>query len=200
MAKVNINYVILVVFTLLVATQINVNARKLDDEGDELELDYICLHNQKLAKIHFYLQGVVGGPNSTMHEVARANVSTEALFSFGKIYVFDDLITAGPGGNSLKLGKAQGIVTSADMRTTAMAENFNAVFTSGVYNGSTLTIAGRNPAMDQQRHLAVIGGTGVFRFTRGFAVVGTYSSRVGVDSVFYVVFEYSINTTFCPLI
>lgn len=200
MAKLNINYANLIIFSLLIATQINVNARKLGDEGDELELDYICLKNEKLAKIHFYAQDLAGGPNSTVFEVARAAISTDELLSFGKVLVVDDLLTAGPGRDSGKVGRSQGIVTSADMRTPATALSFNVVFTSGKYNGSTLSIAGRNQVSDSKRRLAVLGGTGVFRFTRGYAVLTTYSSLVGEDlKTYYVVIEYTVYTTFCPL-
>ncbi|XP_057796433.1 dirigent protein 1-like [Salvia miltiorrhiza] len=197
MAKLNINYPILVVFTLLIATQ--VSPRKLCDEEDELRLDYICLHNQKLTKIHFYAQDLSGGPNGTVHELARAAVSTDEPFSYGKMYVVDDALTAGPGRGSGDVGRAQGIFTSADMKTTAMAMNFNIVFTSGEYNGSTLSIAGRNQVLDRQRRLAVVGGTGVFRFTRGHAVINAYSTTVGEDSSLYLVIEYFIYTTFCSM-
>lgn len=192
MDKLNI-YAILIVFYLFMATQIN--GREL---GDELLLENICLKNEKVANIHFYAQDVIGGPNATVHEVARATVSSDAPLSFGKIFVIDDLLTAGPGGDSGRLGKAQGIMTSADMDTTAMVMSFNVVFTSGQYNGSTLSISGRNQVAEQQRGLAVIGGTGVFRFTRGYAFVGTYSTVVGEDSIVYTVMEYTIYATFCP--
>ena len=89
MAKLNANYPILVIFTLLIATKISAS--------DELRLDNICLHNQNLVKIKFYAHDVTGGPNSTVQEVARPAVSTDDPLSFGKILVLDDVITAGPG-------------------------------------------------------------------------------------------------------
>lgn len=198
MTKLNIHYAILVLFTLLIATQINVSA-KIGDEGDEQLLDYICLKSEKLTRIHFYARDTAGGPNSTVHEVARAAISTDDLFSFGKVQVFDGVMTVGTDRNSKKLGKVQGILTSADMNTTAMAMSFNVVFTSGKYNGSTLSLAGRNQVLERERHISVIGGTGVFRFTRGYVVIKTYSTVLGKNSVFVAVFEYTVYTTFCPL-
>ncbi|KAL1554416.1 dirigent protein 11-like [Salvia divinorum] len=170
MAKLNTNYPILVIFTLLIATKIRAS--------DELRLDNICLNNQNLVKVHFYVHDVSGGPNSTVQEVARAAVSTDDPLSFGKILVLDDMITTGPGRDSKELGKLQGIITSADMKITAMAMSINVVFTSGEYKGSTLSIAGRNQVLDRERRMAVVGGTGVFRFTRGYAIISTYSNRV----------------------
>ncbi|KAL1554415.1 dirigent protein 11-like [Salvia divinorum] len=188
MAKLNTNYPILVIFTLLIATKIRAS--------DELRLDNICLNNQNLVKVHFYVHDVSGGPNSTVQEVARAAVSTDDPLSFGKILVLDDMITTGPGRDSKELGKLQGIITSADMKITAMAMSINVVFTSGEYKGSTLSIAGRNQVLDRERRMAVVGGTGVFRFTRGYAIISTYSNRVE-DSVLYFVAELTIYTTFC---
>lgn len=175
---------------MLIATKIGAS--------DELRLDNICLHNKKLVKIRFYVHDVTGGPNATVQEVARAAVSSDYPSSFGTILVLDDVITAGPGLDSKELGKFQGIITSADMNVTAMANSLNVVFTSGEYKGSTLSIAGRNQILDRERHIAVVGGTSVFRFTRGYAVVRTYSSRVE-DSVLYFVGEITVHTTFCPV-
>ncbi|KAL1554414.1 dirigent protein 1-like [Salvia divinorum] len=195
MASLNI-YAVLIVLYLFCATQIN--GRKIGDERDELELNYLCLKNEKLAKIQFYAQDVIGGPNATVHEVARAAVSTDALLSFGKVFVIDDVITVGPSADTEALGKAQGIMTSADMETVMMAMSYNIVFTSGEYNGSVLSVAGRNEVAEERRRLAVVGGTGVFRFARGYAVVSTYSTAVAEDSGVYTVLEYAIYSTFCP--
>ncbi|XP_057796395.1 dirigent protein 1-like [Salvia miltiorrhiza] len=201
MAKLIINHAILLIFSLFITTQIHVNARDLDDErDDELEANYLCLKNEKLTKIHFYAQDFAGGPNSTVFEMARTNITGDPLLSFGKLLVVDDLLTAGPGLDSKKVGRSQGIVTSADMNTPATALNFNVVFTSGKYNGSTLSIAGRNLVSATVRRLAVIGGTGVFRFARGYAALTSYSFEVGKDlQTYYVVIEYNVYTTFCPM-
>ncbi|XP_047942621.1 dirigent protein 1-like [Salvia hispanica] len=195
MASLNI-YEVLIVLYLFGATQIN--SRKIGDEVDELKLNYLCLKNEKLAKIQFYAQDIVGGPNATIHEVARAAVFTDALLSFGKVFVIDDMITAGPSADTEALGKAQGIMTSADMANAAMAMSYNVVFTSGEYNGSSLSVAGRNEVAKERRRLAVVGGTGVFRFARGYAVFSTYSSAVREDSSLYTVIEFTIYSTFCP--
>lgn len=53
-----------------------------------------------------------------------------------------------------------------------MSVNF--VFTSGKHNGSSLTVLGRNPVVHSVRELPIIGGTGVFRLARGFALAKTY--------------------------
>ncbi|XP_057796407.1 dirigent protein 1-like [Salvia miltiorrhiza] len=193
MAKINISYPILVViFTLLISTHTNaVNAKKYLDE------DELCLKREKLAKIFFHAHDIAGGPNGTVYEIARASITTDDLFSFGRVQVFDGVMTEGPNRSSAVLGKVQGILTSADMKTTAMAMSFNVVFTTGEFNGSTVSVAGRNPVLEPLRRLAVVGGTGAFRFTRGYINVQTYSTSF-VDSVFFANFMYTIHATYCP--
>ncbi|XP_042985540.1 dirigent protein 22-like [Carya illinoinensis] len=50
----------------------------------------------------------------------------------------------------------------------------NFVFTEGKYNGSTITILGRNPVLHHVRELLVIGDTGLFRFARGYVEIRTH--------------------------
>jgi dihydrodipicolinate synthase/N-acetylneuraminate lyase len=50
-----------------------------------------------------------------------------------------------------------------------LLQAMNLVFTSGDFNGSTLALLGRNCPLDAVRELAVVGGTGAFRFASGYA-------------------------------
>ncbi|KAH1266276.1 Dirigent protein 3 [Glycine max] len=43
----------------------------------------------------------------------------------------------------------------------------------GKYNGSTITVLGRNRISQKLREIPVIGGSGVFRFATGYAEVNT---------------------------
>ncbi|KHN26493.1 hypothetical protein glysoja_043655 [Glycine soja] len=53
-----------------------------------------------------------------------------------------------------------------------MAMNF--AFIEGKYNGSTITILGRNCVFHKVREMPVIGGSGLFRFARGYAEARTH--------------------------
>ncbi|GLT70657.1 hypothetical protein SLA2020_427210 [Shorea laevis] len=53
-----------------------------------------------------------------------------------------------------------------------MAMNF--AFMEGKYNGSTITILGRNPVFAEVREMPVIGGSGLFRFARGYVQARTH--------------------------
>ncbi|KAL3613969.1 hypothetical protein CASFOL_042043 [Castilleja foliolosa] len=151
------------------------------------------LGNEKVVKLHFYVQDVLGGDSPTVYEVARASITSDSPSSFGQVRVLDDLLTTKPDKNSTRIGRIQGLITSADLETTALAMNLNFVFTSGEYDGSTISILGRNQIMNPERELAVVGGTGTFRFARGYAITRLYSYDVETS---YGVLEYTLYVTY----
>lgn len=52
-----------------------------------------------------------------------------------------------------------------------MAMNF--AFTEGKYNGSSITVMGRNPVFSKVREMPIVGGSGLFRFARGYVQAKT---------------------------
>ncbi|CAA0807768.1 Dirigent protein 21 [Striga hermonthica] len=141
------------------------------------------------AKIHFYVQDVLGGENRTVYEVARASITSTSPTGFGQVRALDDLLTALPDPTSKKVGRIQGLITSADLAKTALAMNLNFYFMSGEIAGSTICMLGRNQLDDPTRELAVVGGTGVFRFARGYAITRLYSYDVETN---HGVIEYTL--------
>lgn len=153
----------------------------------------LCNCKEKVAQLHFYVQDALGGPNRTVWEVARSNITSTSSTGFGQIIAIDDRLTVAPERNSTELGRAQGIITNADLNVPGLAMNINFYFTAGEYNGSTLCILGRNPILNETRELPVVGGTGKFRFARGYSISSTYS----FDPVeFYGVLEYNVYVTY----
>lgn len=148
---------------------------------------------EKFAKIHFYVQDLLGGPNPTVYEIASASITSGSPTEFGLVRAVDDLLTAEPADDSETVGRVQGLVTSADLETYALAMNLNFYFTSGKYKGSTISILGRNPLGDKEREVAVVGGTGVFRGARGYAITSTYSHD---DETNNNVLEYTLYVTY----
>lgn len=148
---------------------------------------------EKAARLRFYIQDALGEPNATVWEVARAEITSSSRTGFGQVRVLDDLITAEADRNSKKLGRAQGLITFADLDIPALAMNLNFVFTSGEYNGSSLCILGRNPIDSMNRELPVVGGTGVFRMARGFSISNTYSYDPAEN---YGVLEYIVYVSY----
>nr|POF08610.1 dirigent protein 22 [Quercus suber] len=51
----------------------------------------------------------------------------------------------------------------------------NFAFLEGKYNGSALSILGRNPFLNKVREMPIVGGSGVFRYARGYALAKTVS-------------------------
>ncbi|KAK4437663.1 Dirigent protein 21 [Sesamum alatum] len=153
----------------------------------------ICRGKEKVAKLHFYVQDLLSGENTTVYEVARASITSNSPTAFAQVRVLDDLLTAEPDINSEVVGRVQGLITSADLETSALAMNLNFVFTSGQYSGSTISILGRNEIMNKERELPVVGGTGVFRFARGYAITSTHAYNVETS---YGILEYTIYVTY----
>ncbi|GFQ01744.1 dirigent protein 11 [Phtheirospermum japonicum] len=167
-------YTFLILSSLFIAAA-NAISREEPNEAEKWVQNYLSQPKEKVAKLHFYVQDVLGGPNATIFEVARSEITSTSPRLFGQVRVLDDLITAGPDRNSMKLGRLQGLITSADLRVSGLAMNVNFVFTAGPYEGNTLCMLGRNPIDSSDRELPIVGGTGVFRMARGFSVSNTYS-------------------------
>ncbi|KAL0356605.1 UNVERIFIED_CONTAM: Dirigent protein 15 [Sesamum calycinum] len=111
------------------------------DDDDQSWFHNLCHGYRKLAKIHFYVQDLLKGDNQTVHEVARANITSNSATSFGSVRVLDNPMTAGPDINSEPVGRFQGLVTSADLQILSFAMNINFVFTSGRFSGSSISIS-----------------------------------------------------------
>ncbi|KAK1300372.1 hypothetical protein QJS10_CPB13g00847 [Acorus calamus] len=90
--------------------------------------------------------------------------------------MMDEPLTEGPNLGSALVGRAEGLYGSASKEEVALVMAFNIVFVGGDYNGSTLAIVGRNTIYSSEvREMAIVGGTGKFRFARGYDRLTTYS-------------------------
>ncbi|KAK4437661.1 Dirigent protein 11 [Sesamum alatum] len=165
----------------------------LYSENDESWFHDLSHGHHKTAKLHFYVQDLLKGENQTVHEVARAEITSNSATSFGSVRVLDNPMTAGPDINSTPVGRFQGLVTSADLEILSFVMNINFVFTAGRFRGSTISISGMNQVMSDRRELPVIGGTGAFRFARGYVITTTYSADMEKG---YNVLEYTIYVNY----
>jgi hypothetical protein len=146
---------------------------------------------EKEAHIKVYWHDVYSGPSPTAAVVAQAATTNTSKTSFGMVVVIDDALTDGPDLNSSRIvGRAQGTYIASGKDSLALLMNMNFVFTTGKYNGSNVAIMGRNSIMEEVREMAVIGGTGVFRWARGYAQARTHTfdPKTGDASVEYNVF------------
>ena len=89
--------------------------------------------------------------------------------------MIDDPLTLLSENTSKVVGQAQGIYTLASQSEAALLMVLNFAFTEGEYNGSTLSVLGRNTVFSTIREMPIVGGSGVFRFARGYAQAKTYT-------------------------
>ncbi|ERN13407.1 dirigent protein 22 [Amborella trichopoda] len=174
-------------FALLLLFFMDIATSKSDDWRERQGIG-----QPKVSHLHFYFQGVLTGPNPTSVLVAELNSTQASPTSFGSIYVHDDLLTEGPNLTSKLIGTVQGIevVSSQTELSVTMALNF--VFTGGEFNGSTLTVVGRNPILQDVREMPVVGGNGVLRLAQGYALLRTISFDAAAVTV-----EYNVTVIHC---
>lgn len=97
---------------------------------------------------------------------------------FGALAVFDDSMTTEPDPNSLEIGRGRGfyIFDAEDTAGLALQFVWTAQFNAASYgHGTTLSFAGFERATDELREISIVGGTGKFRYARGYAEITTYS-------------------------
>ncbi|XP_014495544.1 dirigent protein 2 [Vigna radiata var. radiata] len=124
----------------------------------------------KFTHLHFFFHDVVTGPNPSMVIVAEPNGKAKDALPFGTVVAMDDPLTAGPEPNSKLVGKAQGIYTSISQAEMGLMMVMTMAFTDGDFNGSSISVLARNMIMSEPvREMAIVGGTGAFRFARGYA-------------------------------
>nr|ABK25297.1 unknown [Picea sitchensis] len=135
----------------------------------------------------FYTHDNLSGNNVTAFSVAGLNGSSSSAGKFGTVVVMSDDVTKRPKINESDadntVGRAQGIFVNTNLVTgldTLLV--FTVIFHDMEYGGSTLEIQGTDRFAYPHREVAVVGGTGKFRFARGYAILTT-ELLSGTDSV-----------------
>ncbi|XP_027083518.1 dirigent protein 22-like [Coffea eugenioides] len=139
----------------------------------------------KTSHLHFYFHDIVSGKNPSAMKV----IGTE-IMSFGTTFIIDDALTEGQEPTSKIVGRAQGLYAVAAQNDLALLMVINYSFTDGKFNGSSISILGRNHVFDDIREMPIVGGTGLFRFARGYALAHTiwFDIKTGDATVEYNVF------------
>ena len=133
------------------------------------------LGREKISHLHFYFHDILVGKNVTAVEVASAPTTNSSATLFGTVMVMDDWLTEGPAATSKMVGRAQGIYVSSCQEKVQLLMATTFVFESGKYNGSTLSMVGKNAVFDKVREMPIVGGSGLFRLARGYALARTHS-------------------------
>lgn len=131
---------------------------------------------EKFTHMHFYFHDIVTGPKPSMVFVAEPNGKAKDSLPFGTTAAMDDPLTVGPERDSKLIGKAQGLYSSISQEEMGLLMVMTMAFTEGEFNGSTLSVLSRNMIMSEPvREMAIVGGTGAFRFASGYAQAKFYS-------------------------
>lgn len=171
MAKFSTLVIIILVYSLLIITA---NSKKLSRKLPKNHPKY-NLRRQKLSHLHFYFHDRITGKNPTSYEVASASVTNTSATYFGGVAVMDDPLTVGPNPRSKQVGRAQGIYSAASRNEIGLLMIVNYVFTQGKFNGSTISVLGRNAVLSAIREMPIVGGSGAFRYARGYAQARTHT-------------------------
>ncbi|CAN7083729.1 unnamed protein product [Brassica oleracea var. botrytis] len=151
------------------------------DDGENfartIDRKLLGLHRkEKLTHFKVYWHDMVSGPNPTFI-IIQPPVKKYSTTYFGGISMIDNALTAKISRNSTLIGKAQGFYAGAALKELGLIMAMNFVFKTGKYNGSTITILGRNSAMSEVREMPIVGGSGLFRFARGYVEARTKWTR-----------------------
>ena len=142
------------------------------------------MRKEKLSHFRFYWHDNVSGRNPTSIQVVAP--PTNSTTAFGLVNMIDNPLTIEPKLSSKMVGKAQGLYTSASQEEIGLLMIMNFAFFDGKYNGSTFTVLGRNNVPAKVREMPIIGGSGLFRFARGYVLVTTYElSNTGDANIEY---------------
>ena len=166
---------------LVLAVAVAVEAQLQDDEPATAAVSHAGTKRRAKAAtadapmhLHFYFHDTVSGKSPTAVRVVSPPASSPSPL-FGMVNVMDDPLTEGPDqGSAAVIGRAQGLYMGSDQAKLGFLQAMNLVFTAGDYSGSTLALLGRNCPFDAVRELPVVGGTGAFRFARGYALLRTH--------------------------
>ncbi|XP_062015609.1 dirigent protein 22-like [Rosa rugosa] len=138
-----------------------------------MDRDLLGLKKEKLSHFKLYWHDIVSGKNPSSIGVVKSPVNSSTLFGF--VSMIDDPLTEKPELSSKLLGRAQGFYASASQQEVGLLMAMNFHFIQGKYNGSTITVLGRNPVFNKVREMPVIGGSGLFRFARGYVEARTHT-------------------------
>ncbi|KAJ6702490.1 DIRIGENT PROTEIN [Salix koriyanagi] len=128
---------------------------------------------EKMTRLRFYFHDIPSGKNPTKMRIAGPPKT--AADSFGSTFMVDSPLTEEPEPTSKLVGRAQGMYSFASQHDAGLLMVLSFAFLEGTYNGSALSILGRSPVLDNVKEMPIVGGSGLFRFARGYSLSKTVS-------------------------
>ncbi|RZC63348.1 hypothetical protein C5167_025110 [Papaver somniferum] len=160
--------------------------------GKVLNPTKLGLKKEKLSHFRVYWHDIVGGRHPTSIQVAKAASTDKSATGFGAVSMIDDPLTEGLELSSKLVGRAQGFYASAGINELVALINMNFAFVVGKYNGSTISVMGRDKVLSEVREMPIVGGSGLFRFARGYVEARTkkLDSKTGDSTVEYNIYVF----------
>ncbi|EMS55245.1 hypothetical protein TRIUR3_14288 [Triticum urartu] len=130
--------------------------------------------------LHFYMDDFYTGPNPTALRVVSGrslspdNGTATSPRQFGDIVALNDPLTEGPDRGSARVGTAQGFAVRVSEGGVVSDLNLHLFLEAGEYSGSSVVVNGRVDLDSATRESVVVGGTGRFRFARGYMLSRDY--------------------------
>ncbi|CAI9113212.1 OLC1v1013782C1 [Oldenlandia corymbosa var. corymbosa] len=183
------------VFAIVIMTMASLGNGLPDDQSPEAAAKWVQQFpnaQPRFTRLHFYLNNILNKDPPASTPVAKANTTDSTPeTSYGLVRVIDAQLTEqslsdSPGAKVI--GRCQGLYTFAAQEERATLMTLNFVFTAGEFNGSTLSIFGRNLVTAKYREFSVIGGSGDLRMANGLGTASTYYR----DPVFGDILEMSL--------
>ncbi|XP_016582443.1 dirigent protein 23-like [Capsicum annuum] len=146
-----------------------------EGQGQESWAKRVDTGKKVVTTLQFYFHDTPTGPNPSVVPIAQAAGTINTTTMFGVLNMLDDPLTVGPNPTSKIVGRARGLYGFASQTDLNLIMVMSFWFTDGSYKGSSLSLLSLNPTLNPVREMAIIGGTGLFRFGRGYALAHTYS-------------------------
>jgi len=172
MGKVVLLVIFAIIFTWVAQAQDQTSWAKRVDTGKEV-----------VTTLQFYFHDKLSGSNPSAVQIAQAAGTNNSSTLFGALLMIDDPLTIGPEPTSKLVGRARGLYGSAGQTDMGLIMVVSYGFTDGIYQGSSFSLLSLNPAMNPVREMAIVGGTGLFRLARGYALAQTYSANSNGDAI-----------------
>ncbi|KAL2477036.1 Dirigent protein 23 [Forsythia ovata] len=127
-----------------------------------------------ITTLQFYFHDILSGRNPSAIRIAQPSQTNNSPTLFGMLMMIDDPLTVGPDPSSKIIGRARGMYGSAGQTDFGLIMVLNYGFTDEIYDGSSFSLLSINPALQPVREMSIVGGTGLFRLARGYAIAQTY--------------------------
>ncbi|KAM1136982.1 hypothetical protein EV1_034693 [Malus domestica] len=190
MANAAVTVMLVLIIAVVAATTEGAHSRSTQPKwAKKLKTRKKMTSSETVTNLQFYFHDTVSGENPSAVRIAQATDTNKSLTLFGALLMVDDPLTETPDPNSKLVGRAQGMYGSSGQQEFGLTMAMCFAFCDGIYDGSSISIFGKNPALNLVREMPVVAGTGIFQFARGYAIARTHWFNIMGDAIV----EYNVT-------